>query len=161
MNAAPSPSATIETRSGLKLDMRAALPSEEPVLLQMFQATSPLGQQFRFVSVPAGQERLGPHIEGFLAFARGTLAAAAMLAKDASMENGEIVMVIGEDWKGNGIGCSLLEYAAAAAKQRGVRVLWSIEEIANKSGMKAALDFGFSALALENEPSLMQLEIRF
>lgn len=155
------PQSTIETRSGLKLEMQIAQPSDEPVLMQMFKTASSLDQPFRFVSVPTGPGLLGTLIEGFLAFAHGKLAAAAMLARDASMENGEIVMVIGGDWKGNGIGFSLLEYGAAAAKERGVRVLWSIEEIANKSGMKAALDFGFSALPLENDPSLMQLEMRF
>jgi hypothetical protein len=46
---------------------------------------------------------------------RGTLAAIALLAKNASMHNGEVIMAIDEDWKGNGIGCALLEYAVAAA----------------------------------------------
>lgn len=151
------PQSIIETRSGLKLEMRDAQPSDEAVLMKMFEAASP----FRFVAVSTGPGQLDAYVEGFLAFAGGKLAAAAMLARDASSENGEIVMVIEEDWKGNGIGFSLLEYGAAAAKERGVRVLWSIEEIANKSGMKAALDFGFAALPIAGDPALMQLEMRF
>jgi hypothetical protein len=54
----------------------------------------------------------------------------------------------------------MLEYAASQAKQRGVKLLWSVETHGNPSGMKAALEFGFTSRALPGDPDWVQLELR-
>jgi GNAT superfamily N-acetyltransferase len=156
------PAATLETRTGLKLDMRLAEPADEPLLRQLFEGIPSQALRFRFIPVPDDRSfGFGGRLETLLAFSRGQLVSAAMLARDVSMENAEVVVALNSQWHGQGIGFTMLEYAVMEAKRRGVKVLWSVETLSNQSGMKAALEFGFSSRALEEDPSWVQLELRF
>jgi acetyltransferase len=157
---------TFETRSGLKLDIRLAEESDEALIRQMFKTVPQGDQQFRFISVPDGDwsrrdASNRQRIESFIAFAGDQLAAMATLARDTSLEKAEVLNGIHEEWKGHGIGCTMLEYAILAARQRDVKILWAIEEHANPSGMKASLGLGFTAIPIEGDPSIVQLEMRF
>ena len=150
---------TLETRSGLKLDIRLAEASDEALIRQMFNTVTERDRQFRFIDMPQGER--SQRVENFMAFAGDQLAATATLARDASLEKAEVVNGVHENWKGHGIGCTMLEYAILAAKERGVKILWAIEEHANPAGMKASLGLGFTASPIEDDASIVRLEMRF
>ena len=161
MTSTPTQTARIETRSGLILDMRAAGPSDALLLQQLYEGTPPEELRFRFVPVPdAWRNDPGSPLEIFLALAGDQLTSAAMIARDATRENAEVVVALDHRWRGQGIGFAMLEYAASQAKQRGVKLLWSVETHGNPSGMKAALEFGFISRALPGDLDWVQLELR-
>lgn len=157
---AATPTTTIKTRSGFKLDIRLAEPSDETLLQEFLKGPPAEELRFRFIPVPNDRLSLGDRFRTFLAFAGDEIVSAGMLARDAGMENAEVVVALDHRWHGKGIGATVLEYCVAEARRRGVKVLWSVETPANQSGMKAAHDFGFTSRPIPGDPDWMQLEMR-
>ena len=159
----------LRTRFDLELVLRMADRSDYSKWQQMLEDVLPRDYLFHFLPAPdlnaldpfrVSEE--GDHLRYDLFFALSKddeLTSGAVLARDVTTNNAELVMAIRNSWKGHGIGGSIFEYAIHLAKARGVKILWSVEELANPSGLQFARDIGFSAHPLEDEPGMMRLEM--
>jgi acetyltransferase len=161
----PLAAGQIETRSGLRLAVRGAEPSDKPALAAFFRRVSPEDLRFRFLSAvrEVGDDRLVEmtsvdHVrtEDFLAFdAAGAIVAAAMLAIDPSRERAEVAISVRADQRGKGIGWSLLRFVADQARARGVRQLQSVESRANFAAIQLQREMGFACRSHPDDPTLM------
>lgn len=161
---------TLDTRSGLVLDVRPATPDDEAALRSLFDGVSDEDRRFRFLSA---SERLtdaqvaamtevdpGQH-ESFLAYVGDELVASAVLACDTAMTTAEVAISIRSDRKAQGIGWSLLEYLSDRAEKRGVKSVMSIESRENHEAISLEREMGFMARPIEGDPSSVLLERRF
>ncbi|KTF68546.1 N-acetyltransferase family protein [Sphingomonas sp. HT-1] len=171
MTATTAEPVQLPTRSGLVIDVRTVRPDDEAGLTRFFDHVSNEDRRFRFFTA---SPHLQPHqaaalinvdhhqTESYLAFtAEGELVASAMLACDATMETAEVAISIRADRKGQGIGWSLLHYLTGEAKARGVKRLQSIESRENHLAIELEREMGFVAHAVEGDPSVVLLEVRF
>jgi len=164
-------SQTLATRSGVKLQVRPADASDEPLLAAFFDSVSPDDRRFRFLTATGhvGHGLLAPltecdhwHSENFLAFEDGKgLVASAMLACDQAMTSAEVAISVRSDRKGLGIGWTLLDHIAREARRRGVKTLQSIESRDNHSAIELEREMGFTAHDVEGDPTLIRLDTRF
>lgn len=155
----------VTTRIGLRLRIRPAQLGDRAALAQFFQNVTRDDLRFRFLSAirEVSSERLDEllnvdheRIEDLLAFdEEGQIAGSAMIAIDQTRDNAEVAIVIRRDLKGRGIGWSLLEQAAAYARQKGVKVLRSIESRANYAAIAVERDMGFTVTAVPEDPTLV------
>lgn len=162
----------LATRYGFRFDIRLASHDDEPALAAFFAEVSDEDRRFRFLS---GARQVTPgqlhemtafdhqRHETFLAFAPGDaeIIAAATLAADAAGGTGEVAISILPDFKGKGIGWTLLDHVAKEARAWGVNRLQSIESRDNRAAISLEREMGFSARAIEGEPGLVLLERAF
>lgn len=163
--------AELHTRTGARLFVRPADPEDAAVLVAFFEQVSAEDLRFRFLSavhhVPAGQIEAMVDVdhqrsENFLAFdEHGDMVATAVLGCDAAYDTAEVAIAIRRDRKGQGIGWTLLDHVARAARARGIRRLQSIESRDNHSAIELEREMGFVARECPDDPSLMLLEIHF
>ena len=101
------------------------------------------------------------HSEHILAFdtATGELIATLLLLADSGMESAEVTVSVAADWKGRGIGWTLLRHASDLAQSRGVKKLRSVESRANHDALEVERALGFHAQPVEGDPSLVQVEM--
>lgn len=160
------------TRDGLMLDVRAAFAEDEALLEDFFEKVSDEDRRFRFLAASkhVGHDQLVPltHVdhwrtESFLAFDRqtGVLVASAMLACDAAMETGEIAVSIRRDFRGRGVGWTMLDLIAGEARKRGLRRVISIEDRDNHAAIELEREKGFVAQGIDGDPHLVLLEKSF
>ena len=174
LNTTPAPhaddwSATLTARSGYVFDVRPASPNDEVVLAEFFRHVSPEDLRFRFLSavreVTAAELDAMTHTdhrktEDFVAIdpETGRIVANAMMAADDSLEAAEVAISIDTEYKGRGIGWSLLEHVAACAKSRGIRKLMSIESRDNHQAIELEREMGFAAKPVDGDATLVLLE---
>ncbi|MCY1671304.1 GNAT family N-acetyltransferase [Novosphingobium sp. SL115] len=162
----------LETRDGLVLDVRPAFAEDEPLLEAFFDAVSDEDRRFRFLAASkhVGHDQLVPltHVdhwrtESFLAFERqtGALVASAMLACDAQMDTGEAAISIRRDFRGRGVGWTMLDLLASEACKRGLKRVISIEDRDNHAAIELEREKGFEAHGIDGDPHLVLLEKRF
>jgi len=166
-----APVTELRTRSGQPLLVRSASPEDASLLVAFFERVSAEDLRFRFLSavhhVPAGQIQAMTEVdhqrsENFLAFdEEGEMVATAVLGCDAVFDTAEVAIAIRRDCKGRGIGWTLLDHVARAAKARGIKRLQSIESRDNHAAIELEREMGFSARECPDDPSLVLLEIRF
>jgi GNAT superfamily N-acetyltransferase len=157
-------SAELETRDGVRLQVRPAAPDDEALLAGFFEQVAPADLQFRFLS----PMRQVPHemvkdlvavdhgrTENLLAFADGQLVATAMIAADATMERAEVAIATRADFKHRGVGWTLLQHVADFAKAKGLKTLESIESRENREAIELEKEMGFTVSALEGDPTLL------
>jgi len=160
------------TRDGVFLDVRPAYAEDEALLEAFFDQVSPEDRRFRFLAASkhVGHDQLVPltHVdhwrtESFLAFERlsGALIASAMLACDAAMETGEIAVSIHNDFRGRGVGWTMLDLIADEASKRGLKRVISIEDRDNHAAIELEREKGFTAHGMDGDPHLVMLEKRF
>ena len=136
----------LRTRSGLKIRVRPASLDDDSILNELYHHVSPEDLRFRFLSganeVSQSQINLMTHVdhksaETYIAFVSGsdTPVATAMLASDAPAVRGEVAISVRQEDKGRGIGWSLLSFLADKAKERGLKVIESIESRANHDAL--------------------------
>lgn len=162
----------IETRTGLRLSVRAVRPDDGAALARFFAAVSDDDRRFRFLSaapaVHASQLHALTHCdhhhgETFLAIdpQDGRIVAAATLAADEARTLAEVAISVRADLRGQGIGWSLLTHVADQAKAWGVSRLQAIESRANHAAITLEREQGFIARAVDGDPTIMILEKRF
>ena len=164
----PEWSAQLETRSGLKLDVRPTVQDDEPELIAFLGQANPEDLRFRFLSAigKVGHSLAGPLVdvdheqtENLLAFDErdGRLAATAMIAADDKMEDAEVAIMVRQDLKGRGVGWSLLVHSCDYAKQRGFRRIHSVELADNRNAIALEKEMGFVASPYPGDSTLTML----
>ena len=168
----PDTSVHLDTRSGLRITVRAATAADEAALSSLFDQVSQEDRRFRFFSAGdhVSHEQLDPLLhadhfrsESFLAFAENTgdLVASAMLACDGKLDTAEVAVSIRDDYKGRGVGWALLGFLGDEAQHRGVRRVIAIEQRENHGAIEVERDRGFKPEPFEGDPSLVILSKTF
>lgn len=160
-------SATLVTRSGLKLYIRSVAPEDAATVRQFFASLSHDDLRFRFLTpVPAPGPSLleflidVDHVrtEDFLAFADAdddkVLVASAMLAADESLAKAEVAIAVRPEYRNRGVGWALLDFVAGEAKARGIGTLESIECQDNREAIALEREMGFTAMPCPGDPTL-------
>lgn len=158
----------LTTRSGYRFHVRAAHDDDEAALDAFFTHVSPEDLRFRFLTavshVPHDTIAAMAHVdhrttENFLAIdPDGTLVGSAMIGLDGKGETAEVAISIHEDFKGRGIGWTLLDHVAGYARERGIAKLQCIESRANHAAIELEREMGFTARACPGEPGLVLVE---
>jgi N-acetylglutamate synthase-like GNAT family acetyltransferase len=159
----------LETRTGFKAMVRPVGPEDDAALAEFFRHVSKDDLRFRFLSaiqkVSDKQIEAMTHIdhrqtEDFLVFEPGSnrIIGNAMLAADKSLNTAEVAFTVHEDFKGQGLETSLLEYVARNAKTRGIKKLQSIESRENHCTIELERKMGFTAKGIDGDPMLVLLE---
>jgi acetyltransferase len=160
---------TLKTRSDFSFEVRPAAPSDDAALGEFFAHVTHDDLRFRFLSavnkVSAAQIATMTHVdhvrvEDFVVTEPGSgiIIANAMLAADKELVTAEVAISIHADYKGRGIGWSLLEHVARYAKARGIQKLQSIESRGNHAAIELEREMGFKAKAYEGDATLVLLE---
>ncbi|MEO0031810.1 MAG: hypothetical protein RIS94_1568 [Pseudomonadota bacterium] len=160
------------TRDGTALTVRPAFAEDELELEAFFDLVNAEDRRFRFLAAThhVGHDQLQPltHVdhwrtESFLGYdkATGELVASAMLACDAQMDTGEIAVSVRGDYRGRGVGWTMLDLLAAEAQRRGLKRVISIEDRDNHAAIELEREKGFTAQGLDGDPHLVMLEKRF
>ncbi|WP_156839383.1 GNAT family N-acetyltransferase [Novosphingobium aquimarinum] len=158
----------LETISGVTLQIRPATQFDEKELVALFKKVSEADRRFRFLS---GDTRIEHHrvepliqvdhdrCESYLAFETtgGQLVATGQLACDDAFDTAEVAVAVRSDFRGRGIGWSLLDKLAREACRRGVKRVISIEDRANHAAITLEKETGFTAEPIEGDPSLVLL----
>jgi acetyltransferase len=157
------------TRGRAQLRLRSATREDGPLLARFFSRLSPEDLRFRFLDSrkqPSAEEivtmleidhRRGEHILAFDT-STGELIATLLLVADSGMESAEVTISVAADWKGQGIGWSLLRYASDLAHSRGIKKLRSVESRANHDALEVERALGFHAKPVEGDPGLVMVE---
>lgn len=159
-------SAQLQTRSGVKLNIRPVSPDDEQRLLEFFQEVSPEDLRYRFLTaVPQVRANLVRGLidvdhsctEHFLAFdaATDTLVATAMVAAEPTLARAEVAIVVRADHKHLGVGWTLLEHMADYAAARGIKRLESIESWANREAITLEREAGFTVTSYPGDATLV------
>jgi len=149
-------SAQVETRTGLKLNVRSVSPDDEQAVIDFFKQIAPEDLRFRFLSsMNAVGSALAhelvdvDHIEteNLLAFDSedGSLVASAMVAADDKASDAEVAVAVRSDCKGQGVGWAMLNHACDFARVRGFERIHSIELSDNRSVISLEKEMGFEA----------------
>lgn len=166
---ATDPSATLTTRSGLKLEVRPVHADDAFLLARFFDHVSAEDIRFRFLSAMShpSTEQIAAMVhvdhwgsEHLLAFdsASGDLVASAMMVADKGMHVAEVAILVAADHKGQGIGWSILKHCADVARARQIGKLQSIESRANHAAIEVEQALGFKAKAYAGDPGLVLIE---
>ena len=158
-------SAQLETRSGVKLNIRPAAPEDEAQLVEFFGHVAPDDLRFRFLSPvrhighKLAQELLAidhTTTENFLAFDAedGMLVATAMLAAEPDLARAEVAVAIRSDYKNRGVGWTLLRHVSDYAAARGIKRLESIECSDNREAIALEREMGFNAAPYPGDATL-------
>lgn len=164
--------AHLETRNGIKIHVRPARETDAPALTTFFEQVSDEDRRFRFLSSAQriGAKQLEPFLntdhdrtQSWLAFdaANDRLIASGMLVCDAALKNAEVAISICSDYRGQGVGWSMLDYLAQEARDRGCRRVFSIESRDNHAAIALEREKGFTAEACDDDPTLIMLTRSF
>ena len=161
-------SASLETRTGVKLNLRPANVDDEQRLIDFFDHVGTDDLRFRFlggvrhVGHDLAQKLLGvdhTQTENFLVFddATGTLIGTAVIAAEPSFDSAEVAIALRSDYKHRGVGYTLLGYASDYAAGRGIKRLETVEYRDNHDAIALERELGFRATEYPGDPSLLQL----
>lgn len=159
---------TLETRSGLRLEVRTVGATDEGILAEFFAHVTAQDLRFRFLGGmrEVSHERLMDMVrvdhvtkETFVATVEngGTVAAVAMLACDAALERGEIAISVRSGFKHLGVGWTMLRHVVGRARAMGLRSIECVESRANHEAIELEREQGFSAEADPEDPTLLIL----
>lgn len=156
------------TRTGFEFAVRSVVPFDESALAELFSHVDKEDIRFRFLSPRRpGHEMFKELIEvdndrkkSYLAIAPDgkTVIANAMVAADAANECAEVAIAMHRDYKGKGVGWTLLKYIVEQEKRKGVKKLQSIESRENHEAIELEREMGFKASSCPGDASLMLLE---
>lgn len=161
--------AELVTRTGFRFNVRAVTAADEQELADFFGQVTPDDLRFRFLTavqeishtrlsemISVDQEATNSFVATAPDEANGVVAA-AMLAIDPASERAEVAISIRADHKGRGIGWTLLDYLADRAKDKGVRILESVESRDNRAAISLEREMGFVAEQVEGDSTLVLL----
>lgn len=160
------------TRSGVELLVRPTTAFDERELARFFDRVGDEDRRFRFLSASkhVGREQLQPLVqvdhyrsESFLAFETqgGTLVATAQLACDDALDTAEVAVSVRADYRGKGVGWTMLDLLAREAEKRGVRRVISIESRDNHAAIALEREKGFVAEPFDGDSTLVLLTKAF
>ena len=160
------------TRSALNLKLRPVTHADAKIVEELFDGLAPEDMRFRFLSsrrhLPPEQlaEMIGVdhrHAEHLLAFdaVSSRLVASLMIVADQHMQDAEVAIAVKPNYKGRGIGWTLLKHAADLARERELRRLRSIESRANHQAMEVERTLGFKVVDYEGDATLALVEVEF
>ncbi|GGD44748.1 GNAT family N-acetyltransferase [Croceicoccus pelagius] len=163
---------TVLTRDAVQLTVRPVEPRDEALLEDFFENVCESDRRFRFLSAQAhiGHDQIAPLVEvdhwqteNFLAFdtGNGALVATAMLACDARMDVGEIAVSVRSDYRGRGVGWSMLDVLSRAAQERGLKQVIAIEDRDNHAAIELEREKGFEPRPFAGDNSLVVLTRTF
>lgn len=145
----------IETRSGLKLDVRPALARDCHDLLKFLEAVKPTDLRFRFLAAVKPSEALARLLadvdhrsrEDVIAFdcRDGSIAATALIAEGHARDCAEVAVLVRSDLKDHGIGWAMLLEACAHARAKGYRSAECVESSCNDRAIALEREQGFVA----------------
>ena len=157
----------LATWTGFVFEVRPAGPDDGPLLADFFARVTPEDRRFRFLSaVPKVDhdilERLTKvdheRTEDFLAFEGDALIASAMLAADAAMDRAEVAIAIRPEYKHRGVGWALLAHLGRFAREKGIKLIESIECRDNVEAISLEKEMGFTATPYPGDASLVLLQ---
>lgn len=156
------------TRTGFEFAVRPVVPFDEPALATLFNHVDKDDIRFRFLSPrKPGHEMFQELIdvdhdrkESYLAIAPDgrTIIANAMVAADTANECAEVAIAMHRDYKGKGVGWTLLKYIVEQEQRKGVKKLRSIESRENHEAIELEREMGFKASGYPDDGSLILLE---
>jgi len=160
------------TRSGVELLVRPTTQFDEKELTRFFDKVTDEDRRFRFLAASdhVRHDQLRPlvevdhlHTESFLAFetSDGTLVATGQLACDAALDTAEVAVSVRADYRGRGVGWTILDLLAREAEKRGVRRVISIESRDNHAAIELECEKGFTAEPFGGDPTLVLLSKTF
>lgn len=160
----------LATRTGFRFMVRPATPADEVALAEFFTHVTPEQLRFRFLSAirQVNHDQLAAmtavdhyRTESFLALNDdGLVIATGLIASDAFLECAEVAISIRADHYHRGISWTLLEHIARYAEARGIKVIESIEARDSYATVKLQQEMGFTARAIDGEPTLVRVERR-
>lgn len=167
-----NPIASLDTRSGIKLNVRPVREEDAASLTEFFHDVAEDDRRFRFFT---STEYLTPEqldtllhtgsADGLsvVAFdsADSRLVASALLAWDKNRDTGEIAVSIARAYKGKGLGWALLDYLAEQARDAGLRRVISIEDRANHQTIELEREKGFVLEPFDGDESVVILSKTF
>lgn len=164
----PGTAVALATRAGVVIDVRPIAPEDEPALAAFYDRVSEEDRRFRFLSAAphVSHQQLLPFVtvdhfrsEGFLAFDHKSaeLVACALLASDGRGDTAEVAVSVRADYRGKGLGWSLLDFLAGEARKRGHRRVIAIESRQNHDAIELEREKGFMPETFEGDPSLVLL----
>lgn len=164
--------AELTTRSGIVLAIRPVTEDDEAALTAFFDRVSDEDRRFRFLVAGehVSHEQLEPLIntdhfrsESFLAYDEGTgeLVASALLACDGKLDTAEVAVSIRNDYRGRGVGWTLLEFLSSQAQHRGVRRVIAIESRENHAAIELEREKGFTPEPFDGDPTMVVLSKTF
>ena len=148
-------------------EVRPAQPDDEPRLADLFAQLTPDDRRFRFLT---GLPRVGHDMlerliqvdhdrtEDFLAFDDDVLIASAMIAADPEKERAEVAIAIRPEYKNRGVGWALLGHLARYAREKGIKLIESVECRDNVEAIGIEKEMGFIATAYPGDPTLVLLK---
>jgi len=83
--------------------------------------------------------------------------ASALLACDNALDTAEVAVSISRDYKGQGVGWTLLDFLGREAARRGVRRVIAIESRDNHAAIELEREKGFTPEPFEGDPTLVIL----
>jgi len=164
----PAVTTELTTGTGLRLKVRPVTSADEPALAEFFRQVTAEDLRFRFLTAidEVSHARLvemisvdQDQVESFLVTGpdESGVLAAAMLAANPAGERAEVAISIRADYKGRGIGWSLLGHLGDHARRKGIRILESIESRDNHSAIALEREMGFTAHPVEGDTTLVLL----
>lgn len=159
---------TLETRSGLPITVRPANEHDDTILDELFHRVRPEELRFRFLTgmkeVSSKRIHEMTHVdhrttETYIAFAESGSkpVATATLAEDPTSNRGEVAISVCSDYRGRGIGWTLLSFVSQQARLRGIKLIQSVESRENHDAIALEKDMGFSAQLYPDDASLVLL----
>jgi GNAT superfamily N-acetyltransferase len=157
----------LATWTGFSFEVRPAEARDEALLADFFGRLTPEDRRFRFLS---GMPKIGHDVlerlirvdhertEDFLAFDGDTLIASAMLAADPAMERAEAAIAILPEYKHRGVGWALLAHLGRFAREKGIKLIESIECRDNVEAISVEKEMGFTATPYPGDASLVLLQ---
>lgn len=153
------------TNQGVRLGIRAVQNTDGDLLRSFFSQVTADDLRFRFLAGinEVSEDQIAMMVdvdhkqtEDFLAFLDdGTLAATAMIAKDAGGKRAEVAIVVRKDMKHKGIGWTMLNHAADYAKACGVETLEALESRQNQATIEVERDSGFDVKPYPGDSTLV------
>jgi len=157
-------------RSGAQLRLRPATPTDGPLIAEFFRRLAPEDLRFRFLDggkPPRAVDidamlNLDPqrdrHILGFDT-ATGQLIASMMILAEPREPAAEVAIAVATEWKGRGIGWTLLHHAISLGRMSGLKKLRSIEFRTNCEALDVERALGFRPIDANDDPNLVLMEL--
>jgi GNAT superfamily N-acetyltransferase len=159
----------LTTRSRARLSVRPARSSDRRLLADFFSRLSLDDLRFRFLEagrLPTAQDvgamlavdqGRNAHVLAF-DIVTGVLVASLMVVANPRTETAEVAIVVAIEWKGHGVGWTLLRHAGDLASGRGLKTLRSVESLARHDALEFESARGFRARPLGDDPRLILVE---
>lgn len=131
---------------------------------------SPRSRRMRFLGdaegLPESALRRLLELDGFetVAFAAfdetcDRIVGVSRFSRDADARGCECAVVVADEWRGVGLGTCLMRHLVDAARERGIRRMWSLDFSSNTEMQELARFLGFSSTRCPNDPGMVMHEL--